>query len=80
MNVVSVAVRTQVKVGALSAAEQNACDSRLLAAVADDVLMAHPDLCVVDNNEVVLALVADSVVGPMSRVPVHDDRLLWRMR
>lgn len=80
MNVVSIAMGAQVEVGALGTAEEDSGDAGLLAAVADDVLMAHTDLRVVNDDQVVLALVADAVVGAMARVPVHDDRFLRRMR
>lgn len=78
--VVSVAVSTQVEVCTLSTAEENPSDASLLASVTNYVLMTNADLSVVDDDEVVLTLIADTIVRPMSRVPIHDDRLFRRMR
>lgn len=80
VDVVAVAVRTQVKVGTLSAAEKYSSDAGFLAAVADDVRMTDTDLCVVNNDQIVLSLVANAVICSMSGIPIHDDSLLRRMR
>lgn len=66
VDVVAVAVCAQVEIGALGTTEENPSDSSFLAAVADDVRMTNADLCVVNDDQVVLALVADSVVGSVS--------------
>lgn len=50
MDVVAVAVSAQVKIGTLRATEEDSRDAGFLAAVADDVLMADTDLCVVDYD------------------------------
>lgn len=79
VQIVPVAGRAQVVRGTLGTPEPDARDARLVAAVADDVRMLHADLCVVDHDQIVLLVVADAVVGPMARVPVHDDRFVWRV-
>lgn len=55
-------MRAQVKVGTFGAAKEYSGDARLLASVADDVLMTDADLGVVNDNEVVLSLIADAII------------------
>lgn len=79
MNIIAIAVRAQIKVLTLAAAEEYSCNARLLTAVADNVRMSHANLCVVDDNQIVLALIAHTVVCPMTRVPIYDNCFLGRM-
>jgi hypothetical protein len=66
VNVVAVAVRAEVKVGTFSTTEENSSDSSFFTAVANDVWMTYANLCVVNDDEVVLTLVTDAVVGSVT--------------
>lgn len=79
VDVVPVARGTQIVVRAVRTVEPYSGDARLRAAVADYVRMFDPDLGVIHHDQIVLLLVANAVVGPMARVPVHDDGLLRRV-
>lgn len=79
MDIIAIAMWAQVKVLTLSTAEKNASNARLLTTVADNVRMSYANLCVVNDNQIVLALIADTVICSMTRVPINDNRLLGRM-
>lgn len=79
MDIIAIAMGAQVKVLTLGTAEKNASNARLLTPVTDNVRMSYANLCVVNNNQIVLTLIADTVVCSMTRVPINDNRLLRRM-
>lgn len=71
VHVSHVTLRTEIVVGALCALPSHADDAVPLASVAHDVVVLHTSCGVVENEQVVVTLVAYSVVAPGAVVPLN---------
>ena len=78
MLVCHVAKRAQVKIKAFTTLPAHALYAPLLAVVTNDVRMPNANGGVVEYAQIVLVLVAHTVVGTRARIPLHDHSLFGR--
>ena len=68
----------QIKVKTLGALPSNALYASFFAVIANYIGMANAYGRVIEDAQIVFALVADAVVGPRTRVPLYNHCLIGR--